>query len=342
MQTNEFAAIRWVHIQTPHPDEAQQFFGQLFGWTFAAGRDRDSLIQVGGFGFGLLSGPPAGESPQIRVMVNVADVQAAAVKVAALEGKATVVTSLVDDGSMAVCTDPNGAGFLLFTTRETLAAPERPGIPGWFEVATPDPELTARFYWAMFGWNAELSPGSSRALMRHGRQWFASLRALPPTGQSRWTPWFTVQDLDATLRLAGELGAGIDTPYVVQGTGRVCSITSPQGVGFFIVQFAPWPLLPRLEDGPVKPARMARWRWKVAVYGIAVMVGIMVFGLLNDEKETGSWGPGAKMAMVVLLVLCGVFCVLLDLQKMRIDALEEEVERLVRPFGKDGGSQGDG
>ena len=54
-----------------------------------------------------------------------------------------------------------------------------------------------------------------------------------------WATYFTVRDTDETARTAVKLGAELVVPpQDIPGIGRFCSITSPQGVGFYAIKYA--------------------------------------------------------------------------------------------------------
>ncbi len=74
-----------------------------------------------------------------------------------------------------------------------------------------------------------------------GEQVAGMLQIKPQMGTLRphWTTYFTVKDADEAAQRAVKLGAMICmTMKDVEGVGRFCGITSPQGVSFNIIQHA--------------------------------------------------------------------------------------------------------
>jgi predicted enzyme related to lactoylglutathione lyase len=58
---------------------------------------------------------------------------------------------------------------------------------------------------------------------------------MPPS----WVTYFTVRDADQAVGEAQELGAKICVPAQdIPNIGRFAGITSPQGVTFFVMQYA--------------------------------------------------------------------------------------------------------
>jgi predicted enzyme related to lactoylglutathione lyase len=53
-----------------------------------------------------------------------------------------------------------------------------------------------------------------------------------------WVTYFTVEDAEAAARKAVALGGTVSMSMKEVPTRRFCGITSPQGVGFRVVQYA--------------------------------------------------------------------------------------------------------
>lgn len=73
------------------------------------------------------------------------------------------------------------------------------GSPCWLEIATPDPDATARFYGRLFGWefhdHTATLFGEPVAGLRHAAE--------PALG---WTPYLATPDIGATARVAARYG----------------------------------------------------------------------------------------------------------------------------------------
>ncbi len=152
----------WVDTDQPDPDAAAEFYGGLFGWTFedrspAGAPGRYLLGRLGGRTVaGIGTGPdgtPATAAWHTYVGVESADASAA--KVTAAGGRIVVPPfDAADAGRMAVCADPQGAGFRLWEPRGRRGV-ERVNVPGswnFSDLTARDSEAARTFYAAVFGW----------------------------------------------------------------------------------------------------------------------------------------------------------------------------------------------
>jgi predicted enzyme related to lactoylglutathione lyase len=145
---------------------------------------------------------------------------------------------------MAVCFDPNGANFDVWESKKAHGIDVdsfQHGAPSWFETLTTDVDLAARFYSELFGWTPEAMPTPTLqyTLFKLGDVPVAGmLQITPAMGKMppHWAIYFTVKDVDESVREAVNLGAKICmTMKEVPGVGRFCGLTSPQGVTFYVI-----------------------------------------------------------------------------------------------------------
>ena len=248
-KTGEFC---WINMLTPEPDQARDFFGKLLGWTFDEIPGMGHTVSVAGQVFGGLfdlNSPqtPPGTPAYIGVMVKVDSADAVCARVVALGGKALPPFDVMENGRMAVCFDPNGAGFDLWEPKAkpgTEVDPQAPGAPSWFENMTTDVEKATKFYSELFGWSSEAMPmdGFTYTSFKLGSDWVAGMLAITPDmGDVRpnWATYFTVADVDATAALAVELGGALCVPpQDIPKVGRFSMISSPQGVMFYVIKYS--------------------------------------------------------------------------------------------------------
>jgi predicted enzyme related to lactoylglutathione lyase len=242
----------WINMLTPQPDEARAFFAALLGWTYAEIPGVGHRIQVGGRDIGGLfdlASPmtPPGIPPVIGVMVKVDSADATAEKVTALGGKTKPPFDVGDQGRMAVCFDPTGAEFDVWEPGKgpgTDVDSARHGAPSWFEAMTTDAARAVAFYTALFGWTAEAKPmpGFEYTTFKMGSEFVAGMMPiLPHMGNipAHWGVYFTVKSADETAGEAARLGAKLCVPVQdIPTVGRICGITSPQGVVFYAITYA--------------------------------------------------------------------------------------------------------
>jgi uncharacterized protein len=247
-KTGEFC---WINMLTPQPEQAREFFGHILGWSYFEMPGLGHGIRVGGRDIGGLfdiDGPntPPGLTPLIGVMVKVDNADAVCEQVRSLGGTAKPAFDIMEQGRMAVCTDPNGAQFDVWEPKKmqgTDVDSALHGAPCWFETLTNDVDRATEFYSGLFGWTPQVMPmpGYDYTTFKLGDAYVAGLMRITPemgTMRPHWGTYFTVKDVDETAREAVGLGARLCVPVRdLPGVGRFCGITSPQGVKFYVIKY---------------------------------------------------------------------------------------------------------
>ena len=110
---------------------------------------------------------------------------------------------------------------------------------GWNELATPEPGAAVKFYTKLFGWKCEAMPmpgmdGMNYNVLWNGEERIAGITAPMPgegwQGPPKWTPYITVDDVDATAAQVTELGGKILVPVTeIPEIGRFTLFLDPQG-----------------------------------------------------------------------------------------------------------------
>jgi uncharacterized protein len=110
-----------------------------------------------------------------------------------------------------------------------------PGTPSWVDLASPDPDASARFYGGLFGWEAtEPGPveetGGYRMLQRDGRN-VAGLGPTQSAGQpAMWTTYVSTDDAETVAAKVREAGGQVMMePFDVLGSGRMAVFADPAG-----------------------------------------------------------------------------------------------------------------
>jgi predicted enzyme related to lactoylglutathione lyase len=116
------------------------------------------------------------------------------------------------------------------------------GSADWFELDTRDYEASVRFYRNVFGWDTHVMSDSSDfryTTLGEGDRAVAGIMdvsASPANGApSHWVVLFRVEDTDATVAKATELGGSVvsaaaDSPY-----GRLATLADPTGATFGVI-----------------------------------------------------------------------------------------------------------
>jgi uncharacterized protein len=235
----------WVDLQTDDQAAAKSFYRELLGWDyedFPIDDERSySLARVEGHDVAaIVPLPGEGVPPHWNCYVSVEDADAAAAR--ARELGATIVLDagdVGDSGRLAVIQDPQGAVISVWQPKEHIGASlvNAPGALTWNDLVSPDLEASAAFYRDLFGWSIEETPGSGGEYwsITNGERLNGGMMALPPGGHPAWNLYFAVDDVDAALARAGELGAGtVMGPIDVPNGARFAIVRDPQNAVFSV------------------------------------------------------------------------------------------------------------
>jgi predicted enzyme related to lactoylglutathione lyase len=139
-----------------------------------------------------------------------------------------------------------------------------PGTFCWVDLTSPDQAASKSFYEALFGWEAQDMPtgddGSFYSIMQLGGKDVAAIAPQPQQQQDAgvpplWNSYVSVQDADATLARATELGATAHAPaFDVFDVGRMAVIQDPQGAFFELWQ-------PKLRYGAARVNEPGAFCW---------------------------------------------------------------------------------
>jgi predicted enzyme related to lactoylglutathione lyase len=236
----------WVDLQTSDQDAAKAFYSELLGWryddvpvgdgvTYSMAKLQDhSVAAIGGL---QADGMPS----HWNCYVTVADTDASAARAAELG--ATLLAEpfdVFDAGRMAVIADPQGAVLSVWQPNENIGA-ELVNVPGaltWNDLISPDMEASAAFYGDLFDWQIEEVPGSDGqywSIANDGRR-NAGMMPMPTGSHPAWNLYFGVEDVDATVARAGELGGGVVMgPMDIPNGTRFAVLRDPQNAVFSVL-----------------------------------------------------------------------------------------------------------
>ncbi|HEY2719025.1 MAG TPA: VOC family protein [Solirubrobacteraceae bacterium] len=121
-----------------------------------------------------------------------------------------------------------------------------PGTFCWVDLTSPDQPASKAFYEALFGWEAQDMPvdddGAVYSIMQLDGKDVAAIAPQPQQQREAgvpplWNSYVSVEDADATLARATELGATAHAPaFDVFDVGRMAVIQDPQGAFFELWQ----------------------------------------------------------------------------------------------------------
>ena len=241
----------YVELSSPDQRAAEEFYGQLLGWDFddvdmgAAGVYL--AAKVGGESVAGIAGQLphlVGHPAYWVVYLTVDDLDATLARVGPAGGTVEAGPfDVMSRGRIARIQEPTGARVNLWQAGETIGSVRvnEPGCPIWHELTTPDVATATRFYSDVLDVTWESMPTASgedyTCLIVDGR---AVAGAAPPRTEGaapHWDVYFNVEDCDATVTRAVELGAESRVPpYDVPGVGRISMLRDPQGAVLGLLQ----------------------------------------------------------------------------------------------------------
>lgn len=244
----------WVELMTTDPGAANNFYASLFGWQIDVGGAETGnygMASLDGRNVAGLMGMMGPDHPPVWT-TYLATADADATSKAVEEAGGTVLNQamdVMDVGRFGVAQLPSGGVFAYWQAREHIGAQlaNEPGSLSWNEFLTRDYEGAKEFYAKVFGYTyTVISEGefnySTIEVDGNTVGGIGELPAgVPEQVPPHWRIYFAVDDCDATVAKAVELGGAklsepMDTPY-----GRQAELADPQGARFLIIQTAAQP-----------------------------------------------------------------------------------------------------
>jgi uncharacterized protein len=234
----------WADLTTNDQDAAKAFYSQLFGWEvedLPVGEGATySMMRKQGKSVAAIAPQPeqqreAGVPPVWNSYVSVESADATAERARELGGTVHAPPfDVMEAGRMAVLQDPQGAYVMAWQPRANMGAQlvNAPGALVWNELASPDFDSSTAFYSQLFGWQIAPFEGSPTPYLaiKNGEANNGGIReATPPGTPPHWLAYFGVEDIDAALAKAQELGATtLAGPIDIQ-MAKIGVIQDPQG-----------------------------------------------------------------------------------------------------------------
>lgn len=247
----------WVELGTSDSEAAKKFYTQLFGWDYTDNPMGPGMVYTMLKKNGKEVGALYNLMPEMKdqgipthwmsyALVDNADESAAKAK--ELGGKILKEPfDVMTFGRMAVIEDPTGAVFSLWQagSHKGAALVNEPGSLVWNELGTTDTAKAGAFYSGLFGWKPDVQQFGPMeyTIFQHGDRGAGGMYKMTPDMAgvpSHWMIYFAVDDADATVAKATELGGTVIKPADdIPGVGRFAILKDPQGAYFAIIKTAP-------------------------------------------------------------------------------------------------------
>ncbi|MDF2091113.1 VOC family protein [Knoellia sp. 3-2P3] len=242
----------WVDLFTSDTARAEQFYGELFGWTSEHGDEEKyggyiMFRKDGKMVGGCMRNEGSSGAPDMWSVYLASDDARRTVERAAELGGSVIVPAMAvpEQGVMAMVTDPSGAAVGVWQGSQSpgIEVVAEPGTPNWFELHTRDYDRTLSFYEDVFGWDTHVMSDTDdfryTTLGEGDSQQAGVMDAaamLPENVPGLWGIYWGVKDPDAFVEKAQALGATVlhpaeDTPY-----GRMATLADPTGAMFRIIR----------------------------------------------------------------------------------------------------------
>jgi len=243
-QSPPIGAPIWVDLMTSDRDASVAFYTELFGWTCD-----EPNPEFGGYtnfrlGGEQVAGIMAAQDPNMpdmwSVYLHVADT-AATVATAKEAGAMVIVDAMPvgDLGVMGVVVDPGGSAIGMWQPGEHRGGVvATTGAPCHFELHTDAYDAVLPFYRDVFGWTLSEQPGPPDFRytlydIADGESAGVMDASIFPADAPRgWTVYFAVDDVDATLAKATELGGRTGIPAERTPYGVLAEAYDPTGARY--------------------------------------------------------------------------------------------------------------
>jgi len=234
----------WIELRVPDLRRATEFYGELFGWTYA---------QAGPLIVCLLDGlPVAGltadadaDAREWTVYFATDDCDDAARQIADAGGSVlTEPTDLLDLSRTALVRDTVGAEFGLWQGRAHPGCQvvNEPNSLVRNDLVTSNPEPARNFYATVFGYTLDRNPDLPEfdftfLRLPDGHE-VAGIFGASTATSSAWATTFEVADTDETVSRAAAAGGKASDPDDML-YGRIATVTDPFGTEFSVIARPP-------------------------------------------------------------------------------------------------------
>jgi len=241
----------WVDHATKDLASSSAFYAALFGWEADDQGEDMGHYTINRKAGSSVAGDMATMSPEQPCVwttyVSVVDADATIELVKQAGGMVFMEPMDVSDiGRMAVFADPTGAAIGLWQPKTFIGAElaNEAGSLVWNELNSRDLPTAKAFYSKVFGWepyDVEME-GMGYTEVKLGDKTIAGMMAMPDMVPdhvpSHWLVYFGVEDTDAAVAKATELGATTLVPPTEIPPGRFAVLSDPDGATFAVIQLS--------------------------------------------------------------------------------------------------------
>ncbi len=241
----------WADFFSTNVSASKTFLIGLFGWTAEDMPTEPGKPDYTMFSFNgryVAGGSPTFD-PKMpsfwNSYITVDNVDETIIKAEKLGGKISMpAMEVLQAGRMATIQDPTGAMVCLWQPKNHIGAGiiNTVGAMCWNELYTKDVTKAQEFYSQLFGWSYETPDDMDGYIVikNNGRSnggIFAltpEMEAMPPN----WTVYFTVKNLDESVKKTKVLGGTICMPSKNISIGKIAMVADPAGATIMLLEMS--------------------------------------------------------------------------------------------------------
>jgi uncharacterized protein len=227
-------------LRTADAPRALAFYTALLGWTARPASPDHQFFQIDGQTVASVHAHTGGADRWVP-HVSVTDIDAMAASAIALRATVVDQTDVAGVARLATVHDPEGAAFGLWqaASHEGAELVDRVGAIWWIELLSRDVAAARRFYGSLFGWGARetsFEPFDVYTVFTRGDQQEGGVLLIDPEWNvaPHWNAIVAVDDCDATLAAACELGGSAGFVHTVPEHGRIGGLYDARGAGLIV------------------------------------------------------------------------------------------------------------
>lgn len=257
MERTKQGEFAWTDLYAKDLEGQTTFYEGLFGWGHTdfdmGGGEIYRTFTLRGHNVAAAHQMPKdmqdkGIPSMWNVYIAVDDADAAVARAVELGGQ--IAMPLMDvhgTARMAAIMDPTGAPVFLWhnTKPDPMAGYLEPGMLGWNDLSTRDPEKAADFFAKLLGWTIKRLPAPPDAqpywqieIDGEGEGGIMPMPEMVPAEvPSFWIDYFGTTDIQASVATARELGATVQLePMMIMEMLLFAVIEDPAGATFSLLQ----------------------------------------------------------------------------------------------------------
>jgi len=243
----------WIELGTTDADGAKKFYTDLFGWgvnEIPMGQGNYNMLTLENLEVGAcyeLTNEQRDQNvpPHWLPYISVDNVDKTTGKVESANGQVLMGPyQVMESGRMSLLQDPTGATFGIWQGQDHIGSKVKnvPNSYCWVELGTKDTDAAEQFYQNLVNWEPKHQDfeGMKYTTFKNGPISEGGMYKMTPEMSdipSHWLVYFNVDDCEATVNKAKQLGAKVlKEPEFIPTVGNFSVLQDPQGAVFAVIK----------------------------------------------------------------------------------------------------------